>query len=104
VSVARFGSSTRACSWRAASLGIRIGHARIALRAGILMTNAELSEKVLGGLEVAVDVIDRAAKNYLSSTGSPNLKALQHMAAAAVLLGRAADALQNERADLRLVR
>ncbi len=87
-----------------ASLGIRIGHARIALRAGILMTNAELSEKVLGGLEVAVDVIERAAKNYLSSTGSPNMKALQHMAAAAVLLGRAADALNNEGAALRLVR
>ena len=68
-----------------------------------LMTSAELSEKVLGGLEVAVDVIERAAKNHLS-TGSPNLKALKHMAAAAVLLGRAADALHNEGAGLRLVR
>ena len=42
------------------------------------MTNAELTEKVLGGLEVAVDVIERAAKNYLSSTGAPSMKALQN--------------------------
>jgi hypothetical protein len=68
------------------------------------MTNAESSEKVLGGLEVAVDVIERAAKNYLSSTGVPNMKAVQHTAAAAVLLGRAVDALHNEDAGLRLVR
>ena len=68
------------------------------------MTKAEVSEKVLGGLEVAVDVIERAARNYLDNTGAPNMKALQHMAAAAVLLGRAADALHNEGADLRLVR
>jgi len=68
------------------------------------MTNAELSEKVLGGLEVAVDVIERAAKNYLSSTGAPNMKALQNMAAAAVLLGRAANTLQEEGVGLRLVR
>ncbi len=69
-----------------------------------MTTNGELTEKVLGGLEVAVDVIERAAKNYLGSTRSPNMNALQHMAAAAVLLGRAADALHNEGAGLRLVR
>jgi hypothetical protein len=69
-----------------------------------MTTNGELTEKVLGGLEVTVDVIERAAKNHLSSTGSPNMKALQHMAAAAVLLGRAADALHNEDAGLQLVR
>ena len=69
-----------------------------------MATNAELSDKVLGGLQVAVDVIERAAKNYLSSTGAPNMKALQNMAAAAVLLGRAATALQNESGGLRLVR
>jgi hypothetical protein len=55
-------------------------------------------------LGVAVDVIERAAKNYVGNTGAPNMKALQHMAAAAVLLGRAADALQNESGGLRLVR
>lgn len=68
------------------------------------MTNAEVSEKVLGGLEVAVDVIERAAKNYVGSSASPNMKALRDMAAAAVLLGRAADALHNEGGGLRLVR
>jgi hypothetical protein len=68
------------------------------------VTQAEVSDKVLGGLEVAVDVIERAAKNYVGNTGAPNMKALQHMAAAAVLLGRAADALQNESGGLRLVR
>ncbi len=67
------------------------------------MTQAEVSDKVVGGLEVAVDVIERAAKNYVGSTGAPNMKALQHMAAAAVLLGRAADALHNEGGGLRLV-
>jgi len=68
------------------------------------MTKAEVADQVVGGLEVAVDVIERAAKNYVSSTATPNMKALQHMAAAAVLLGRAADALHNEDAGLRLVR
>jgi len=87
----------------APSLGIRIARAHEA-PAVALMTNAEVSEKVLGGLEVAVDVIERAARNYLDNTGAPNMKALQHMAAAAVLLGRAADALRNEGAGLRLVR
>jgi hypothetical protein len=68
------------------------------------VTQAEVSDKVLGGLEVAVDVIERAAKNYVGSTGAPNMMALQNMAAAAVLLGRAAAALQNESGGLRLVR
>ena len=68
------------------------------------VTQAEVSDKVVGGLEVAVDVIERAAKNYVGSTGAPNMKALQHMAAAAVLLGRAAAALHNESGGLRLVR
>ena len=68
------------------------------------MTQAEVADEVLGGLEVAVDVIERAAKNYVGSTAAPSMRALQHMAAAAVLLGRAADALHNEGAGLRLVR
>ncbi|MGZ4105073.1 MAG: hypothetical protein ACXVQS_12475 [Actinomycetota bacterium] len=67
------------------------------------MTTAEVSDHVIGGLEVAVEVIERAAKTYVGSTSVPNMKALQHMAAAAVLLGRAADALHNEDVGLRLV-
>ena len=75
----------------------------------MIATRDATIEKVIGGIEVALDVIERAAKNYLTIAPVASMEILERMADAVVLLGRAAAELTDEagilpEGSLRLVR